>query len=62
MEVWHLGCSIFPITAPVRDLEDGDMLVLFSDGVTDAVNEADEDFGEDRLISIVSDRTSGLAG
>jgi phosphoserine phosphatase RsbU/P len=43
-------------------LEDGDMLVLFSDGVTDAVNEAGEDFGEDRLISIVSDRRSGVAG
>ncbi len=43
-------------------LEDGDMLVLFSDGVTDAVNEAGEDFGEDRLISIVSGRTTGLAG
>ena len=33
-----------------------------ADGVTDAVNEAGEDFGEDRLISIVSGRTSGLAG
>jgi sigma-B regulation protein RsbU (phosphoserine phosphatase) len=35
---------------------DGDLLVLFSDGIVEAVNRRDEPFGEDRLIAIVRDR------
>lgn len=31
----------------------GDVLVLYSDGVTEAANGADEEFGEDRLLSVV---------
>ena len=34
-------------------LECGDYLVLFSDGVTDARDEADEEFGEERLFEIL---------
>lgn len=34
-------------------LEPGDILVLFSDGVTEAVNPQDEDFGDDRLANLV---------
>lgn len=34
-------------------LDPGDVLVLFSDGVTEAVNAADEEFGEERLLSVV---------
>ena len=34
-------------------LERGDYLVLFSDGVTDARDEADEEFGEERLFEIL---------
>jgi serine phosphatase RsbU (regulator of sigma subunit) len=41
--------------------QDGDMLVLFSDGVTDAVNEAGDDFGEERLISSVVEQRNGSA-
>lgn len=33
-------------------LERGDRIVLYTDGITEARNEADEEFGEDRLISI----------
>jgi sigma-B regulation protein RsbU (phosphoserine phosphatase) len=33
----------------------GDTLVLYSDGVTEAENEAGEDFGEDRLTALVRD-------
>jgi sigma-B regulation protein RsbU (phosphoserine phosphatase) len=35
-------------------MEPGDTLVLFSDGVTEAVNPADEDFGEQRLGDLVA--------
>jgi serine phosphatase RsbU (regulator of sigma subunit) len=35
------GCELFP----------GDMLVLYTDGITEAFNEADEEFGEHRLIA-----------
>jgi serine phosphatase RsbU (regulator of sigma subunit) len=31
----------------------GDILVLYTDGITEAFNEADEDYGEDRLIDIL---------
>ncbi len=33
-------------------IEHGDRIVLYTDGITEARNEADEEFGEDRLISI----------
>lgn len=35
-------------------LEAGDCLVLFSDGVADAQNETDEEFGDERLLDIVT--------
>lgn len=35
-------------------MEPGDILVLFSDGVTEAVNPRDEDFGEARLVKLVA--------
>lgn len=34
-------------------MEPGDVLVFFSDGVTEAANAADEDFGEARLAELV---------
>jgi sigma-B regulation protein RsbU (phosphoserine phosphatase) len=34
-------------------LEPGDVLVIYSDGVTEAMNENDEEFGEDRIQEIV---------
>jgi sigma-B regulation protein RsbU (phosphoserine phosphatase) len=36
-----------------RSLSPGDMLVVFSDGVTEAFNEAHEQYGEDRLIETI---------
>jgi serine phosphatase RsbU (regulator of sigma subunit) len=40
-------------------LEPGDICAVFSDGVTEAVNQADEEFGEQRLIDLlVSVRTA----
>ncbi|MEJ2421755.1 MAG: PP2C family protein-serine/threonine phosphatase, partial [Acidobacteriota bacterium] len=36
------------------ELRAGDVLVLYSDGITEAVNDHDEMFGEERLIEVVS--------
>ena len=36
-----------------NQLSRGDTLVLYTDGVTDAMNDRGEDFGEDRLIDVV---------
>jgi sigma-B regulation protein RsbU (phosphoserine phosphatase) len=34
-------------------LRDGDLLAIYSDGVTDAQNEAEEDFGTERLVEVL---------
>ena len=38
-----------------KPLGPGDRLYLFSDGVTEAMNEAEEDFGVDRLVAALED-------
>jgi len=38
------------------ELEDGDELVVFSDGVTEAFNDAGEELGEGRLLACLDDR------
>jgi len=35
------------------ELQPGDTLVLFTDGISEALNEAGDEFGEDRLMAIV---------
>jgi serine phosphatase RsbU (regulator of sigma subunit) len=35
------------------ELRSGDRLVLFTDGLTEARNENDEEFGEERLLSLL---------
>src|SRR5262249_59574664 len=37
-------------------LEKGDVLLAFSDGVTEAMNEAKEEFGDDLLVSLMRNR------
>lgn len=45
----------FPYEEDVVPLDPGDILVIFSDGVTDAVNDLDEPFGEQRLSTLVGE-------
>ena len=47
----------------VLQLQDQEIVCLFSDGVTEAKNHADEDFGEERLIScLVEKQASPVSG
>ncbi|MCB9250106.1 MAG: SpoIIE family protein phosphatase [Ignavibacteriales bacterium] len=49
-----LGCFDFAEHIQVtKTLEPGEMLVIFSDGITEAMNEKEEEFGEGKLISIL---------
>ena len=41
-------------TQAALGLEVGDVLVLFTDGISEAMNGADEEWGEDRLIEAIS--------
>ncbi|MCK4830633.1 serine/threonine-protein phosphatase, partial [bacterium] len=36
-------------------LKAGDLIVMFTDGITEAMNEKEEEFGEKRLLSFVKD-------
>ena len=45
----------------IVDLKPGDTLVLFSDGVTEAGIDTGEEFGEERLLSIIEAHCSGSA-
>ena len=38
-----------------QQMAPGDLLVVFSDGITEATNDQGEDFGDDRIIECVSD-------
>jgi sigma-B regulation protein RsbU (phosphoserine phosphatase) len=56
-----LGClDGIPFAEEETGLEKGDTLVVFSDGVSEAVNDAGEEFGESRLASL-SAANSGLS-
>lgn len=42
-------------------LERGDAIIIYSDGITEALNEKDEEFGEERLLSVVRTGLNGSA-
>jgi phosphoserine phosphatase RsbU/P len=43
----------FPYALEVRHFEPGDMLLLYTDGITEAANAKDELFGEERLVELL---------
>ena len=45
--------SAFQYGEMAAQLAAGDMLAIFSDGVTEAINAADEEFGDERLIDVL---------
>jgi sigma-B regulation protein RsbU (phosphoserine phosphatase) len=48
-----------PIERETLSLEAGDTFVLFSDGVSEAMNVADDFYGEDRLIAVLAAEADG---
>jgi sigma-B regulation protein RsbU (phosphoserine phosphatase) len=43
----------FPYEESSTSMEPGDMLIVYSDGITDAVNEFETPFGEERLVATI---------
>jgi len=43
------------------DLKPGDVLVLYTDGVTEAINDREEEFGEERLLRVITENRNGTA-
>jgi sigma-B regulation protein RsbU (phosphoserine phosphatase) len=52
--------GVFPnacYTGGTAELRPGDCLVLFTDGITEAMNATDEEFGEERLMALLGQRS-----
>ena len=45
--------SMAPYSQQEAQLQSGDLLVLYSDGVTECINNSDEEFGEERFIEVL---------
>jgi serine phosphatase RsbU (regulator of sigma subunit)/pSer/pThr/pTyr-binding forkhead associated (FHA) protein len=61
LETGGLILGLFPHATYEEEsiqLEDGDTLVVFSDGVTEAVDTAGDEFGEDRLLPCIAEDSS----
>jgi serine phosphatase RsbU (regulator of sigma subunit) len=71
MERLEAGGPPFGIPVPIEarlkyhsgrlHLHPGDMLFVFTDGLTEGINEADEEYGEDRLLAILQNRPAETA-
>ena len=57
-----MGCFDFAeFEQKGKQIEPGELLLIFSDGVTEAMNENNEEFGEERLISILKTSTNSTS-
>jgi len=45
----------FPFAETAIPLAPGDLLLLYSDGITEAVNDKNEEFSEERMVRAVAD-------
>ena len=65
LESTGMPLGLLPLLVPYGEthltLESGDCLVLYSDGVIEAQDDADREFGEDRLTAIVRESAAGPA-
>jgi len=60
-----LALGLFPARAYEEhtfELNDGDLLAVYSDGVTDAQNTAEEEFGTDRLVEVLKEHFAAAPG
>jgi sigma-B regulation protein RsbU (phosphoserine phosphatase) len=48
----------FPFQEETTPLNPGDLLLVYSDGITEAMNANDEEFGEERLMAVVRENWS----
>lgn len=46
--------TMIPYQSGKIELQTGDVVVMFTDGISEAMNEADEEFGEERIAEIVA--------
>jgi sigma-B regulation protein RsbU (phosphoserine phosphatase) len=56
LETGGLICGLFPTACyeeETIELQPGDVLVIFSDGISEALNAAGEEFGDDRILAAV---------
>ncbi len=51
----------FPFCEGLIQLEKGDVIVAFTDGISEAMNRVDEEYGEDRLVEVVRQTTARSA-
>ena len=54
--------TIMPYASETVELQDDDLIVLFTDGVTEAKNPEDDEFSDEKLESLVKEAASGNAG
>ena len=58
-----VGEEIFNITVDSEiTLANGDMVVLYTDGVVEAMNDASEEFGQNRFLNVIKSQRTGGAG
>jgi phosphoserine phosphatase RsbU/P len=65
LEKGGLICGLFEQATYEEEqvqLQPGDILVIFSDGFSEALNEAGEEFGDDRILACLKENTKGTAG
>jgi serine phosphatase RsbU (regulator of sigma subunit) len=64
LETGGLICGLFEKATYEEErlqLQPGDLLVMFSDGISEALNQAGEEFGDDRILACLKENARGTA-
>lgn len=56
--MWYQGRELRPRTTQTTEVKRGDLLVLYTDGVTETMNEERELFGAERLEALVAQQAT----